>query len=297
MERKHTYNCSEISVVIPTYNREKYLMRAINSALGFKEIIIIDDGSTDNTKSLFKKTAPNIKYFCSSKNKGVNAARNLGVKKSKGKYILFLDSDDELTKNAENIITSTPINPLTFFSTKNSSNNKRMSFVKIEKKYTYKEYLQQKVKGEFIPLIDKKIFNETMFSEERFCFESFFWNKVIRVNSVYVSPKICRIYHYDSGNQVSNKLIDPKFAKKRQSDYLEYIKQFKKDYNRYRLKHLLDKIYIKTIVYSLLCADKKTARKIGSKCNVLINIGTLTLSMLPTPIVIKAYTISMKNRG
>jgi glycosyltransferase involved in cell wall biosynthesis len=92
----------KISVIIPTYNREKVLPRAVKSALNqtFKdfEILVVDDGSTDNTQEVvedLQKKDERIKYFRYTPNQGGNVARNLGIKKSQGDYIAFLDSDDE----------------------------------------------------------------------------------------------------------------------------------------------------------------------------------------------------------
>ncbi len=84
-----------ISVIIPTYNRRKFLEGAIGSVLKQKnieyEIIVVDDGSKDGTKELAKEYP--IKYIY-QENKGPASARNLGIKNSSGKYIAFLDSDD-----------------------------------------------------------------------------------------------------------------------------------------------------------------------------------------------------------
>jgi len=90
-----------ISVIIPTYNRCELLFRAIESVLnqtyGDLELLIIDDGSTDNTHfevSHLLREEKKIRYI-KTPNRGVSAARNLGIKISNGKYIAFLDSDDE----------------------------------------------------------------------------------------------------------------------------------------------------------------------------------------------------------
>ncbi len=84
------------SVIIPTYNRADKLVRAINSAINqtypHKQIIVVDDGSTDNTRDVVKKF-PEIKYFY-QRNKRQAAARNSGLKLAKGKYVTTLDSDD-----------------------------------------------------------------------------------------------------------------------------------------------------------------------------------------------------------
>jgi glycosyltransferase involved in cell wall biosynthesis len=86
----------KISVVIPTYNRYDFLKRAIDSVLAqtylCDEIIVVDDGSTDNTSQI-KKDTPNVTYIY-QKNAGVSAARNSGINIAKNEWIAFLDSDD-----------------------------------------------------------------------------------------------------------------------------------------------------------------------------------------------------------
>lgn len=93
------------SIVIPTYNRSNELSNAINSILAqtfeYWEIIIIDDGSTDDTLRVvgdYCSRDSRIKYY-NQINQGVSAARNAGAKLAQGKYILFLDSDDTVTPN------------------------------------------------------------------------------------------------------------------------------------------------------------------------------------------------------
>ncbi len=93
-----------ISIVIPTYNSEKTIKRALNSVLNqsYKkwEVIIIDSYSTDKTIKIIKSYgSEKIKIFYLSKNKGLANARYLGIKKSNGKVIAFLDSDDTWNKN------------------------------------------------------------------------------------------------------------------------------------------------------------------------------------------------------
>ena len=88
----------KVSVIIPTYNRAAYLGRAITSVLKqsypVNEIIIIDNGSTDQTLSLIKKKFTSI-WVIIEKKRGVSFARNLGIKNCKYNWIAFLDSDDE----------------------------------------------------------------------------------------------------------------------------------------------------------------------------------------------------------
>jgi len=90
------------SVVVPTYNRERFVTSAIDSVLQqtFKdyEIIVIDDGSTDNTLQALQKYGTRTKVI-RQPNSGVSAARNKGVEVARGRWIAFLDSDDEWDQN------------------------------------------------------------------------------------------------------------------------------------------------------------------------------------------------------
>ncbi|WP_458189240.1 glycosyltransferase family 2 protein [Haladaptatus sp. NG-WS-4] len=93
-----------VSVVIPTYNREDTLGDAIDSVLGQTytdfELIIVDDGSTDNTENAVKGyNDPRLRYVVHEQNMGVSEARNSGIRASNGDYIAFLDSDDRWRPN------------------------------------------------------------------------------------------------------------------------------------------------------------------------------------------------------
>ena len=88
-----------VSVVIPTFNRAKLVERAIESVLrqtrSADEIILVDDGSTDETTSNIVNKYTNEVLFLTQYNKGVSAARNFGIDRAAGDWIALLDSDDE----------------------------------------------------------------------------------------------------------------------------------------------------------------------------------------------------------
>lgn len=92
------------SIIICGYNVENYIESAINSVLNqdFKEyeLILINDGSTDNTLHRMKKyESSNVRVINNGKNKGLGASRNIGVENARGEYILYLDGDDTMYDN------------------------------------------------------------------------------------------------------------------------------------------------------------------------------------------------------
>lgn len=100
-----------ISIIIPVYNGEKHIEKCINNILKqtYKsiEIIIINDGSKDNTKNILDKMQQLDKRIrvINKENTGVSDTRNVGIENAKGEFLLFLDSDDEIIPNAiENIV-------------------------------------------------------------------------------------------------------------------------------------------------------------------------------------------------
>lgn len=117
---------SMISVIIPTYNRVRYLKRAMDSVIDQTlqpdELIIVDDGSMDNTSEVVEHVAHRAKFsvqLLQQENKGASAARNLGIAHARGDILCFLDSDDwwdkkkielqleKLVKNPDTIIAHT----------------------------------------------------------------------------------------------------------------------------------------------------------------------------------------------
>ena len=90
----------KFSIIIPVYNVEKYIKKCLDSVVNQTvkdyEVILINDGSTDNSMEIAKKYSFKI---INQKNQGQSAARNHGIKEAKGDYIVFLDSDDTIEKD------------------------------------------------------------------------------------------------------------------------------------------------------------------------------------------------------
>lgn len=93
-------NAPRVTVILPTYNRERLLPRSIRSVLcqTFQdfELLVVDDGSMDNTREVVAGIAdPRLRYLRLEKNSGVSSARNAGIREARGDFIAFQDSDDE----------------------------------------------------------------------------------------------------------------------------------------------------------------------------------------------------------
>ncbi|MBQ8027245.1 MAG: glycosyltransferase family 2 protein [Clostridia bacterium] len=98
----------KISVIIPVYNCEKYIKSCVESLKGQTmpsdefQIVFINDGSPDNSGEIcrsYSESEKNIVYF-EKENGGVSSARNKGIELAEGKYIMFLDADDTLSKKS-----------------------------------------------------------------------------------------------------------------------------------------------------------------------------------------------------
>lgn len=127
-----------LTFIIPVYNAENYLEKCIDSILRQKrnnnkfEIILINDGSTDNTYYIcnkYKYTYNDIKVFHTA-NKGVSSARNLGIEKAKGYWISFIDADDYISENYIEVLLHYCYKAdITFFSNHTIENNKKKDYI------------------------------------------------------------------------------------------------------------------------------------------------------------------------
>lgn len=163
------------SIVIPTYNRAHFLSTAIKSVLNQRytdwELIVVDDGSTDNTKEVVMRyNDKRIKYIY-QENAERSVARNNGIKQAKGEYICFLDSDDyylpEKLSNFKKAIEKLELSPFLFYDGLILEFQEKRSFVKIPKKNnaeTTHEFLLQNPIGPLQVCGRRELFIKNMFN-------------------------------------------------------------------------------------------------------------------------------------
>ena len=171
--------CPLITVIVPIYNTEKYLDKCINSIINQTyinlEIILVDDGSTDNSLNIcneYKKIDKRI-VIINKKNGGLSSAKNAGLDVHKGKYVSFIDSDDYVDNNFieelyNNLInTNSDISLCNYYDTINNIDypKKSESFV-LENNYKYKYLLG---KYSIVTVVSwNKLYKEKIFNKLRF---------------------------------------------------------------------------------------------------------------------------------
>jgi len=204
-----------ISVIICTYNRANLLPRAILSVqkqtLQPLEIIVIDDGSTDNTIQVLK----NFKKIrvISKKNSGISSARNLGIKLSCGKYIAFLDDDDEWHEDKLKLQMSLhEANNISFSHTNEIwiHNNKEIKQKKHHKKpdgWSFYENIDFCKISPSTVMIKKSIFDEIgLFDEELEVCEDFdMWLRILKFYPIKLLEKTLTTKYAGESSQLSFK--------------------------------------------------------------------------------------------
>ncbi|MBK8653186.1 MAG: glycosyltransferase family 2 protein [Haliscomenobacter sp.] len=89
---------ARVSIIIPTYNYSQFIIRALHSVFEKTyndfEVIIADDGSTDNTRTLVEQFDKSIVYYAFQPNRGLSSTRNLALSKASGEFVAYLDADD-----------------------------------------------------------------------------------------------------------------------------------------------------------------------------------------------------------
>ncbi len=196
-----------ISIIIPVYNVEKYVKKCLDSILNQTlkeiEIIIINDASVDASERIildYKEKDYRIKYFKQEVNQGQGYARNLGVQKAKGKYILFVDSDDYIKMDALEILYNEAEKMLLDVLEANYYIVKENRILKKENKL-FKSVLSGDDYFETIPytvgVVWNKLWRTAFIKDNKLAFKDIFYEDILFISeSIECINRIYRVNYY-----------------------------------------------------------------------------------------------------
>ncbi|EGQ8605192.1 glycosyltransferase [Vibrio parahaemolyticus] len=201
---------SLVSIIMPSYNSEGTILESIQSVLSqtYKnwELIIVDDRSTDNTWQVIQTYADkydNIRIYQNKENLGAGASRNFAIKKARGRFIAFLDSDDLWTEDklAEQIPFMLKNNyPLTYTHYSRFNSEEELSVVTAPEYTTYKKLMYSNVIGCLTAVYDTQALGKRYMPLIRKRQDMGLWLDILKdTPKAYCLPKALAKYRMDSG--------------------------------------------------------------------------------------------------
>ena len=225
----------KVSIILPNYNSYKYISSTINSILqqSYKnwELIVIDDCSNKITKKKLLKYKKNkkIKIFWLKKNKGAGYCRNYAIKKSKAKFLAFIDSDDIWEKNKlESQICFMEKNKYnftyTYYKTFNDEENK-FNKILVLNKFNFESFTRNTSIATSTMIIKKKITNNIKFTNTAICEDYFYKCKALKKTKfAYCLNRYLTKYRIRNNSLQSNKIKN-----------FYWIWKINKKYNKFNL--------------------------------------------------------------
>lgn len=298
----------KFSVVIPIYNKEDYIARAIKSILRQThqdfELIIVDDGSTDSGVNVVKKFEDKRIKIIQQPNRGVSAARNKGIYLANNDYICFLDADDEWKSNFLDTINSLikeypnggayatgyelVTESLKTISPKNISGNEK-KWKGIVKDYFKSSFNMPLISASSV-VIPKNVFKEVGdFSVSITRGEDLhMWARIALRYNIVFNNEVCVSYYRNTKNSLTKRksTLDESFVKDAEN-FLE-IGRGENYYSFYFEEYMIKKIIEKSRYY-IANGNYKEARKLlykyrHTKCNKRFLFTTLLKSWIPKSI-------------
>jgi glycosyltransferase involved in cell wall biosynthesis len=212
------------SIVVPVFNREWSVARALNSAVSFvgkdmlAEVIVIDDGSVDRSvdvvQNVFSQMVGganiSLRLIRHEFNRGVCAAKNTGGKAARGKWIVFLDSDDELIEGlGEKVASALAENstcPLHFFLAVEEGKPLQESTRPVKFR-TLNDILLTGTEGESLPIVKTEVFRELHYDEDIRGYESLCYMRIIRKHKFFCQHfLVARRYYVAHLDRLSSKV-------------------------------------------------------------------------------------------
>ncbi|HFU4234897.1 TPA: glycosyltransferase family 2 protein [Streptococcus suis] len=220
-------NKALVSIVMPAYNCEKYVVEAINSILAQTyrnwELLVLDDGSKDNTLRIieeFSQKDSRIKALPNGKNMGVSATRNRGIELASGEWIAFLDSDDmwkpeKLEKQFEIVEKEAAEFLFTGSSYINEEGEAYKEIFEVPEKITYKKLRNQNVISCSSVLVKKKYFEHIKMEKDEMHEDYAVWLRILKtgVTAFGVNEPLL-IYRISRNSKSGNKMKTVKMTYK-----------------------------------------------------------------------------------
>lgn len=208
----------KFSIITPVYNRRDEIGLCIESVLSQANLdvehIIVDDGSTDDTRDVIRNYSgrfpSSLRVVTYGTNKGTNFARNRGVEEAKGDYIIFLDSDDVLKSGALSDINQTIQNEPGYahYLFLNDDGRKCRSYSNLSNELNYVCWLSEKVTGDFAHVVKADIVKLHHFNEEFRIYEVLNWLRIFKaVEKQLFVPKYVTLVNYDRHDSVSRESL------------------------------------------------------------------------------------------
>lgn len=253
-------NFEKISIIIVTYNNANYIEKCVESALKQTypniEVIVVDDGSTDETENILKKYQDKIKIY-KKVNEGVASARNLGIKMCNTKYFMFLDSDDYLELNAIEIMYKKMLETNSDIVMGNIEETKAKDIIIEDDKYEY--IFNAKIKYFMVSwnkLMKREIFNDLVYPNIHIAEDDYMIYHILK--------KIKKITFISS--KTYNYYINPNGLTSKKLDYYKEIVYVFKDrylfFENTEYKNIFYKMYINYYIYTFcLLKDKNITNK------------------------------------
>ena len=271
-----TNNNPKISIIIPVYNVEKYigicLESLVNQSYKNIEIIVVDDGSTDDSMKVIKsyeKKYPKLIKALSEKNAGPSSARNLGLKNATGDYISFVDSDDYIDNNCYEIISNKlkehDYDVVVFNHYYEFEDNTKPGSSKINHDMFSKKEIR-KMLVNFYPVVWNKVFKKSLFEDYNIKFKEGVWYEDVeflyRIMPLVTSIGCVKenLYHYVQRKGAITKTYNEKLF-----DYLDnwngIIDYYKKQKLFLEYKNEICYSYVRYIYGTLIKESAKSNNK------------------------------------
>ncbi|MBV8207624.1 MAG: glycosyltransferase family 2 protein [Acidobacteria bacterium] len=287
------------SIVITTYNRRGLLRRAVDSALAQNhpegEIIVVDDASTDGTGELIRTSYPAIRYVRSARNRGVCAARNLGLREAREPWVVFLDDDDTFTEGALNCIAHCVSGfagaaryPVLQFARSNARTPSEFLVARLD------DYLRGSIQGDFAAVIHRGRFLEEglAFPEFRSGAEMILWWRVAGRYGIPTWALTVQELHSDGGLRMMSSAFQLANARDRAALDEAVLGEFGAELERFPAACMRRRAAC--AFYCLLAGEPRRARRhvraTLARRMSLPALALLALSYLPMPVIRGSYT-------